>query len=153
MNEKQDRKYEKLLKTASIDFSYKPGPLMEEKIIKRIKRQKYISKFYKISIGIVIALIALFLGGQELGLKKIENVFSLIKVFEYHFERNGKETNFKLQTDFSPKNFSISSSNFTVVESENSGKNFADETKVNGNEDDNIFKMIRYVSIANDGGW
>lgn len=153
MNEKEDKRFEKLLKTASIDFSYKPGPLMEEKIIKRIKRQKYLSRFYKVSIGIIIVLIALFLGGQELGLKKIEKVFSLIELFEKHFVRNENEVNFKLQSDFSSKNFNISLNNLIVAENESNGENatnYTDEVKENG---DNIFKMIRYVSIANDGGW
>uniref|UniRef100_A0A7C5YDB4 Uncharacterized protein n=1 Tax=Fervidobacterium nodosum TaxID=2424 RepID=A0A7C5YDB4_9BACT len=154
MNDKQDKRFEQLLKTASIDFSYKPGPLMEEKIIKRIKRQKYLSRFYKVSIGVVIVLIALFLGGQELGLKKIDNVFSLIDLLEQHFVKNGKDTNFKLQTDFSTKNFNISSSDFSVVENWDNEKNNSEESKENSKENgDNMFKMIRYVSIADDGGW
>lgn len=154
MNEKEDKRFEKLLKTVSIDFSYKPGPLMEQKIIRSIKRQKYLSKFYKISIGVIIILVALFFGGQELGLKNIEDVFSLIKEFEQHFVKNGNGTNFKLQTEPPTKNFSINSNNLTVSENENNGKNSEDQSKENNKENgDSMFKMIRYVSIADDGGW
>ncbi|MGB9613923.1 MAG: hypothetical protein ACP5KD_07630 [Fervidobacterium sp.] len=128
--------YLRLLKTASIDFSYKPGPIMEEKIIRSIKRQRFAKRIYRAAIIALFVVIIFFLGAGDLR-------FDIFKRF--HLIRNTHS----LAIDNQVGNFSLNLDKKTP--SIESGLKISD--KVSNDESDRMFKMIKYVVIANDGGW
>ncbi|MEN3043476.1 MAG: hypothetical protein ABDH59_09335 [Fervidobacterium sp.] len=144
MNEERDKKFSQILKTVSVSFSYKPGPLMEEKIVKCIKKQKRLVIFYKLSVMIIILLIAVFLGPHQAIVKEFGKVFSLFENFENRLVQNENKTSFDLKPNIPAETFDLSFSNQNIESDENT--QFSEEG-------DKVFKIIRYVSIANDNGW
>lgn len=147
MNENGAEKcYSKLLKTFSINFSYKPGPMMEEKILKKIKRKKIIGIMYRFGIGVFLTLIILFFGTEELGWKYPQRIFSLFESFREPVQRtieNSDVSSFSLGVNNDP-NLNLLKKNL---------EDYLNNNNISQNGSDEIFKMIKYVSIANDGGW
>ncbi|AFG35063.1 hypothetical protein QQE94_04465 [Fervidobacterium pennivorans subsp. shakshaketiis] len=107
------------------EYSYKPGPLMEEKIIRKIKRSKLKRVFFKMSIVITIAFIILFTKFESVQPFRIKQNFSS---FQQTIE------NQKL----------ISSNSKTLTNIQNMYEN---------NMNDLLFKTLRYTAIASDGDW
>ncbi len=138
--------YSKLLKTFSINFSYKPGPMMEEKILKKIKRKKIIGIMYRIGIGVFLTLIILFFGTGELGWNYPQRIFSLFESLEKPAQKTSENPDVS--------NFSLGVNNNTNLNllKKNLEDNL-DSNEISQNGSDEIFKMIKYVSIANDSGW
>ncbi|ODN29863.1 hypothetical protein [Fervidobacterium thailandense] len=63
MNELFDEKtYKKLVKMFYLRLDYRPGPNMEEKILRALRRRKRRMLFFKVSIVVLLALIAIWLG-------------------------------------------------------------------------------------------
>ncbi|MCX7654186.1 MAG: hypothetical protein N2Z58_05880 [Fervidobacterium sp.] len=144
MNEEKDKRFSQILKTVSVSFSYKPGPLMEEKIVKCIRKQKRLVIFYRLSVVVFILLIAVFLGPHQAIVKEFGKVFSLSENFENQLVQNENKTSFNLKTNIPAKTFDLSFSEKNIESDENAAFN---------EEVDKVFKIIRYVSIANDNGW
>ncbi|HOJ94406.1 MAG TPA: hypothetical protein PK390_04140 [Fervidobacterium nodosum] len=147
MNENGAEKcYSKLLKTFSINFSYKPGPMMEEKILKKIKRKKVIGIMYRFGIGVFLTLIILFFGTEELGWKYPKRVFSLFDLFREAAQKTIENP------DISSFSLGINNnSNLNLLKK--NLEDYLNNNNISQNGSDEIFKMIKYVSIANDGGW
>jgi hypothetical protein len=107
------------------EYSYKPGPLMEEKIIRKIKRSKLKRMFFKIGIVVTIAFVILFTRFESAQSFRIRENFSAI-----------------LQTIENQK--SLSSNSKTLTNGQNMDEN---------NMKDPLFKTLRYTAIASDGDW
>jgi hypothetical protein len=107
------------------EYSYKPGPLMEEKIIRKIKRSKLKRMFFKIGIVVTIAFVILFTRFESAQSFRIRENFSAI-----------------LQTIENQK--PLSSNSKTLSNGQNIHEN---------NMNDPLFKTLRYTAIASDGDW
>jgi hypothetical protein len=107
------------------EYSYKPGPLMEEKIIRKIKRSKLKRMFFKIGIVVTIAFLILFARFESAQSFRIRENFSAI-----------------LQAIENQK--SLSSNSKTLTNGQNMLEN---------NMNDPLFKILRYTAIASDGDW
>ncbi|MFN3692084.1 MAG: hypothetical protein ACK4R7_04240 [Fervidobacterium sp.] len=173
-NEQRSRNMSKIIKVFAHEFSYNPGPIMEEKIVRKIKRQKTKRILYK--LGVVCVFFVIFLlGSEKIVLEKdiIGNTFSL----QWLAGKNNQTSH--LNSDFNNTG-DKQSNNFKLIFNTNIAKNifvFSDEINFEkkdfqmliGNEElvlekekqekqenvseDNLFKMLKYVSIANDGDW
>jgi len=70
------------------EYSYKPGPLMEEKIIRKIKRSKLKRMFFKIGIVVTIAFVILFTRFESAQSFRIrENFSAILQTIENQNER------------------------------------------------------------------
>ena len=126
MNEPQaDKIYNKVIKIASVQMNYKPGPIMEEKVIKMIRRKKLASIMYKVGFFSVIVLTVLLIGSERLGIINLSSNLSA-----------------KGSIDNTPQIISddTETSNGTTLSNSTNGE-------------DPVFKMMKYVSIASDGNW
>lgn len=129
MNEPQvDKIYNKAIKIASVHMNYKPGPIMEEKLIKMIRRKKFTSIMYKVGFFTVIVLTVFLIGSEKLGIINLNSTFST--------------------------NENIDSTSQIVLNDTETSKT-SDETTLSNstNGEDPMFKMMKYVSIASDGNW
>lgn len=100
------------------EYSYKPGPLMEEKIIREIKKSKLRKMFFRVALVVAIGLIVIFSKFEALEL-------SILKE--------------RISAKLSNTGNSPTLSTEQVKESENNN--------------DLLFKMLKYVAIASDGNW
>ncbi|MEJ5257966.1 MAG: hypothetical protein WHS64_06925 [Fervidobacterium sp.] len=125
-----ERKYLKLVLS---EYSYKPGPIMEEKIILKIKRRKVRSLIYRYGIAILIIISILFAGFEYIKPGSYTNSFTLM----FH---KAAET-FKLFTE---------NDNPSVIPASEDAS--LEHSNVE-NEENDVFKIIRYTAIASDGGW
>jgi len=123
-----DKIYDKAIKIASAQMNYKAGPLMEEKLVKMIRKRKIISAIYKIGALAVIVLAVFLIGSEKLSIAKV------------HSPSVASET--------------LNSSELSV-ESADNASNVQQPNTANSSEDeqDPFFKMMKYVSIASDGNW
>lgn len=68
-----DKIYDKAIKIASAQMNYKAGPLMEEKLVKMIRKRKIISAIYKIGALAVIVLAVFLIGSEKLSIAKVHS--------------------------------------------------------------------------------
>ncbi|MGQ9856871.1 MAG: hypothetical protein ACUVQF_09050 [Fervidobacterium sp.] len=123
----------KYLKLVLSEYSYKPGPIMEEKIILKIKRRKLKSLIYRYGIAVLIIISILFAGFEYIKPGNYTNSFTLM----FH---KAAET-FKLFTEDNSPSI-IPATEDASLEHSNIE-----------NEENDVFKIIRYTAIASDGGW
>ncbi len=107
------------------EYSYKPGPLMEEKIIRKIKRNKLKRIFFKMGIVVTIAFVILFTKFESAQSFRIKQNFSSI---QQRIENQEP----------------VSSNLKTLTNGQNTYENHMNDL---------LFKTLRYTAIASDGDW
>ncbi|MFN6991199.1 MAG: hypothetical protein ACK4MM_00610 [Fervidobacterium sp.] len=173
-NEKQSRSMSKIVKAFAHEFNYNPGPIMEEKIVRRIKRQKIKRILYRVGVFLII-FVVLLIGSEKIVLEKStrQNAFSLQWFFGKNNQVKNLNTDLNVMDDKQSNDFKLIINNEMVknlfelnyenyekegIQVLNENKTLVLERELekgkteNGTED-NLFKMLKYVSIANDGDW
>lgn len=160
MSEQHIPNFSKIVKNFAHTFSYNPSPRMEEKIVKVIRRQKIKRISYKVGAFALILLIVIFFSSEKIGLES-KNMFSLnwflkdnnqlrqnsVQANENNFDYlNGFDL--VIGSDAINDNDSMGNASDSDIKS-NNGTTVSKSEK----EEDNLFKMLKYVSIANDGEW
>jgi hypothetical protein len=130
--QEKPQKKEQIVKVIKDEFSYKPGPLMEEKIIRTIRRRKMRRFIYK--IGLIVTLSVFLL------LFKTEGININFKVFERTFSLK-----------FSSKENSFNLFNNSIHENERASQKI--ENDESPDSSDHFFEMLKYAVIASDGDW
>ncbi|WP_448374759.1 hypothetical protein [Fervidobacterium sp.] len=128
INKEEKKSREDIAKLIKDEFSYRPGPLMEEKIIRKIKRRKIRSFLYKVGIVFILSVFVILFETESINF----NITSLEKTFSLKFTT--KNTSFVLFDSHSQEDSEL-------IENSRNG------------ELDPLFRMLKYASIASDGGW
>ena len=93
----KDEVYKEIVSTIKMNVSYRPGNLLEEKILKSIKRQKRYSKLRKLSIFVLIGGFVV----TSMILINIDNKEPSSKLYTY--ENNKQTTDYNdVIEDFEP---------------------------------------------------
>jgi|GEM_PF-485708 len=133
INKGEKKSREAIAKLIEDEFSYRPGPLMEEKIVRKIRRRKIKSFTYKVGIVFILVVFAILFETESINF----NITSIEKTFSLKF--TSRSTSFVLFDSHSQEDSELIE-NGDIENSNNDGI-------------DPLFRMIKYASIASDGDW
>lgn len=96
MNEPLDEKaYVKLVKMFRLRLDYRPGPNMEQKILKALRRRKRRMLFFRVSVIVLVALIVLWLGPSR---TRITLIYPLSKTIERESAEQTQQSDLMFKT-------------------------------------------------------